>query len=176
MPCGMWHVAVARCAAVLLTVALIAKCCLFFLPALSRSLSHFGPVLFCLSLSLALFPPLSLSLSLLCLKHTFRQFTYFVKQPQLTDRQTDSRDRQPLLFHLPPPSHSFSSASSSSCCVCLLRRVAFLLLQSNCVLLFFNFFKLLLFALSLVSLSSLSLFLSLPLSLPSCSVGKQIIC
>lgn len=188
---AMWHVA---CGSRPLCCRLVDSCTnckmLFVLLA--------GIVPFTVSFRPRSFLPLSLpctlspsfSLTLLCLKHTFRQFTYFVKQPQLTDKQTDRQIEtgrtfawlgqffHPFSFtYPPPPSHSFSSASSSSCCVCLLRRVAFLLLQSNCVLLFFNFFKLLLlFALSLVSLSSLSLFLSLPLSLPSCSVGKQIIC
>lgn len=111
---AMWHVA---CGSRPLCCRLVDSCTnckmLFVLLA--------GIVPFTVSFRPRSFLPLSLpcthspsfSLSLLCLKHTFRQFTYFVKQPQLTDRQTDSRDRQnfrlawpllpPLLFHLPTP-------------------------------------------------------------------------
>lgn len=87
---AMWHVA---CGSRPLCCRLVDSCTnckmLFVLLA--------GIVPFTVSFRPRSFLPLSLpctlspsfSLTLLCLKHTFRQFTYFVKQPQLTDKQTD---------------------------------------------------------------------------------------
>lgn len=88
---AMWHVA---CGSRPLCCRLVDSCTnckmLFVLLA--------GIVPFTVSFRPRSFLPLSLpctlspsfSLTLLCLKHTFRQFTYFVKQPQLTDRQIET--------------------------------------------------------------------------------------